>query len=138
MNNLGAGKFRTFADSNQEQTCYFNRNNSDSRYKSYVATCTDQDKLVFFIASRIFDQSFGYKNLEVNPENLLSNGNSSGKREPVDRENFKNGKRTGSEDSERYRRRIESNVSESASSRFRRGGGSENRGSRKKPRYLSN
>ena len=51
---------------------------------------------------------------------------------------LKNGKRTGSEDSERDRRRIESNVSESTSYGFR-GGRSENGGViRKKPRYLSN
>ena len=51
VNDLGPGKFSTSADNNKEQTCYFNRNNSDSRYKSYVATCTNQEKLVFSILS---------------------------------------------------------------------------------------
>ena len=118
VNDLGPGKFRTSADSNKEQNCYFNRNNSDSRYKSYVATCTNHKKLVFSISSRILDQNFSYKNIEVNPENLLFDGNSSRKGEPVDREYFKNGKRAGSEDSKRNRRCVESNVSEPASSRF--------------------
>ena len=31
VNDLGPGKFRTSADNNKQQTCYFNRNNSDSR-----------------------------------------------------------------------------------------------------------
>ena len=37
----------------------------------------------------------------MTPENLLFDGNSSRKREPVDREYFKNGKRAGSEDSKK-------------------------------------
>ena len=61
VNDLGPGKFRTSADNNKEQTCYFNRNNSDSRYKSYVAKCVNQDKLLFSISNQIFDQNFGYK-----------------------------------------------------------------------------
>ena len=102
-----------------------------------MATCTNQEKLVFSISSRILDQNFSYKNIEANPENLLFDGNSSRKREPVDREYFKNGKRAGSEDSKRNRRCVESNVSEPASSGFRRRRRSKNRGGRSKPRYLS-
>ena len=119
VNDLGPGKFRTSTDNNKEQTCYFNRNNSNSRYKSYVAKCVNQDKLVFSISNQIFDQNFGYKNIEMSAENLLFNGNFSGKSESTDRENFRNGKRTRSEDSTRDRRSIESIVSESTSSRFR-------------------
>ena len=134
VNDLGPGKFRISADNNKEQTCYFNRSNSDSRYKSYTVTCTDQDKLVFSISA---DQNFGYKNLEATPEKLLFDGNSSRKRKPVDREHFKNGEQPGSAASKRHRRCIESNVSEPTSSGGFRGG-SENRGGRrKKPRYLS-
>ena len=72
VNELGTGKFRTFADN--EQTCYFNRNNSDSRYKSYVTKrVNNQDKLVFSISNQIFDRNFGCKNIEMTPENLFFN-----------------------------------------------------------------
>ena len=47
VNDLGPGKFRTFAENNSEQTCYFNRNNSDSRYSSYLAKRVSQEN--FFL-----------------------------------------------------------------------------------------
>ena len=37
VNELGPGKFRTFADNDEEQTCYFNRNKSDTHFSSFVA-----------------------------------------------------------------------------------------------------
>ena len=37
INDLGPGKFRTEAENNTEQICYFNRNNSDSHYNSFLA-----------------------------------------------------------------------------------------------------
>ena len=143
VNDFGPGKFRTSAENNKEQTC-----NSDSRYKCYVAKCINQDKLVFSISNQIFDRNFGYKSVEVYPENLVFNGNANEKREFADRENFRNGKRARPENSTRDRRRIESNVSESASSRLRLSRGRGERGSetidknrsggtvRKQPRYL--
>ena len=36
-NEFGPGKFRTSAENNLEQNCYFNRNNTDSRFKCYLA-----------------------------------------------------------------------------------------------------
>ena len=47
VNDLGPGKFRTFAENNSEQTCYFNRNNSDSRYSSYLAKRVSQENFFF-------------------------------------------------------------------------------------------
>ena len=80
VNNFRPGKFRSSTENNKEQTCYFNRSNSDSRYKSYVAKCINQDKLVFSISNQIFDRNFGYKSVEVYPENLVFNGNANEKR----------------------------------------------------------
>ena len=37
VNELGPGKFKTSADNGHEQTCYFNRNKSDSHFNSYTA-----------------------------------------------------------------------------------------------------
>ena len=119
VNDLGPGKFRTSAENNCEQTCYFNRNNSDSRYKFYAAKRVSQEKLVFSISNQIFDQNFGYKNLEMNSQNLLFDGNANEKSEFINRENFRDGKRSRSETSTRDRSSNGSLQPESTSARVR-------------------
>ena len=37
VNELGSGKFRPSGDNEEEQTCYFNRNKSDTHFTSFVA-----------------------------------------------------------------------------------------------------
>ena len=66
LNYLGPGKFRTSAENSLEQDCYFNRNNTDTRFKSYVAKRVSPDSLAFSISVQNFDQTFRYKNLETN------------------------------------------------------------------------
>ena len=120
VNDLGPGKFRTSAENNLEQNFYFNRNNADARFKSYVAKRVSPDKLVFSISDTNFDQNFGYKNLEINSKNLLSNGLNNRASESVNKENIRN---EGSENSERNRGSNESLQCEPTSSRklsFRR------------------
>ena len=53
-NDFGPGKFRTRADSGQEQHCYFNRLNTDSRFKCFLAkrVFTKQDRPVFTIVEQ--------------------------------------------------------------------------------------
>ena len=53
-NDFGPGKFRTRADSGQEQHCYFNRLNTDSRFKCFLAkrVFTEQDRPVFTIVGQ--------------------------------------------------------------------------------------
>ena len=60
VNEFGPGKFRTGADNCAEQHCYFNRNNTDSRFKCYLAKrdTANLDKLVFLISDHYFDQNF--------------------------------------------------------------------------------
>ena len=144
VNNLGPGKFRTFAE-----------NNSDSRYSSYLAKRVSWENLVFSIFKLNFDQNFGYKNLEVNSQNLLFNGNINEKSQSANRENFRDGRSSGSETSENYRGNDRSLQCESAATRRLESSGSRgesiarehsNRGNcseqfggsaRKKPRFLS-
>ena len=90
INDLGPGKFRTSADSDIEQHCYFNRNNTDARYKSCVAKQVSLDNLVFSISDQNFDQNFGYKSSEVISNNLLSNGVDERSSESINRENIRN------------------------------------------------
>ena len=104
VNDLGPGKFRTSAENSFEQTCYFNKNNSDSRDKSYVTKRVSQEKLVFSISNQNFDLNFGYKNLEVNSQNLLFDGNTNEKHQLIDRERFRDGKSSRSETSTNDRR----------------------------------
>ena len=155
VNNLGPGEFRTFAENNSEQTCYFNRNNGDSRYSSYLTKRVSWENLVFSIFKLNFDQNFGYKNLEVNSQNLLFNGNINEKSQSANRENFRHGRSSGSETSENYRGSDRSLQYESAATRRLESSGSRgesivrehsNRGNcseqfggsaRKKPRFLS-
>ena len=53
-NDFGPGKFRTRADSGQEQHSYFNRLNTDSRFKCFLAkrVFTEQDRPVFTIVEQ--------------------------------------------------------------------------------------
>ena len=55
INEFGPIKFRTNADNSVEQNCYFNKNNTDSRFKCYVAKRDQRnpDKLVFLISDII-------------------------------------------------------------------------------------
>ena len=55
INDLGPGKFRTSAENSLEQNCYFNRSNTDARFKSYVAKRVRPYKLVFSIFEQNFD-----------------------------------------------------------------------------------
>ena len=140
VNDLGPGKFRTSAENNKEQNCYFNRNNTDARFKSYVGKRASPDKLDFSIS----DQNFGYKNPRINFENLLSNGITNREGQFTNKENFSDGR---SETSKRDRGSSGSYQSEPASSRLREGksgnnirrSSSEQLGGsvRKKPRFLS-
>ena len=53
-NDFGPGKFRTRADNAQEQHCYFNRSNTDSRFKCFLAKRVTQqhDRPVFSIVEQ--------------------------------------------------------------------------------------
>ena len=57
VNEFGPGKFRTNAKNSVEQNCYFHRNNTDSRFKYYLARRDhgNRDKLVFLISEHYFD-----------------------------------------------------------------------------------
>ena len=151
VNDLGPGKFRTMAENNTKQICYFNRNNSYSHSSSYLSKRVNQENLVFSSFKMNFNLNSGYKNLEINSEKLLFHGGVSQKHQSINRENFRDGKNSGSETSKNDRRSNGPLQSEPnfAGGRSRmditlarnRGDSSSDqlRGSaRKKPRFLSN
>ena len=54
VNKLSPGKFRTSAENRIEQTCYFNRNKSNSHFTSYQAKRVSPDNLFFFYCKAKF------------------------------------------------------------------------------------
>ena len=54
INDFGPGKFKTRADNAQEQHCYFNRSNTDSRFKCFLAKRveSEQDRPVFSVTKQ--------------------------------------------------------------------------------------
>ena len=56
VNDLGPGKFRTLADSGTEQICYYNRNNKDTSFNSFLAVRQETSflgEITFFIVKVI-------------------------------------------------------------------------------------
>ena len=49
VNKLGPGKFRTSHDNGKEQTCYFNRNKSDTHFTSFYAKLAQAERIIFSI-----------------------------------------------------------------------------------------
>ena len=86
INEFGPGKFRTNADNTVEQNCYFNRNNTDSRFKCYVGKRDQRnpDKLVFLISENYFDINKSSDVLSTRPQ---LDGTSNGTGKSIDKEN---------------------------------------------------
>ena len=58
VNDLGPGKFRTSAENGEEQTCYFNRNKSDTHPTSFSARRSQADPIRFSIVKPNSDDGF--------------------------------------------------------------------------------
>ena len=94
VNEIGPGKFRTSADNGQEQTCYLNRNKSDSHFTSYTSKQVLPDKLVFSIVKVNSDFNLVNKSLEIEVKtNSFLNERVKRQHQQVNRENFNNGKK---------------------------------------------
>ena len=94
VNQLGPGKFRTSADNGQEQTCYFNRNKSDSHFNSYTAKRAFPDKLVFSIVKVNSDFNLINTRLEIEVKtNSFVNDRAKRQHQQVDRGDFSDGKK---------------------------------------------
>ena len=74
-NNLGPAKFRTQADSNTEQICYYNRNKKDTSFNSFLALRkeTSSASKVKFSIVKVIDKTNRHSTIysEINDE--LSN-----------------------------------------------------------------
>ena len=65
VNNFGPGKFRTSADNGEEQTCYFNRNKSDTHFTSFFAQRTQAEPIRFSIVKPNSEFDFVNKSLNI-------------------------------------------------------------------------
>ena len=72
VNEFGAGKFRRSVDNGEEQTCYFNRNKSDTHFTSFVARRTKAEPIRFSIVKQIFDFDFVNKSLDISARSSVS------------------------------------------------------------------
>ena len=103
VNEIGPGKFRTSADNGQEQTCYLNRNKSDSHFTSYTSKQVLPDKLVFSIVKVNSDFNLVNKSLEIEVKtNSFLNERVKRQHQQVNRENFNNGKKSSSDKGGNY------------------------------------
>ena len=94
VNELGSGKFRTSADNEQEQTCYFNRNKSDSHFTSYTSKRVQPEKLLFSIVKVNSDFNLVNKSLEIEFKNSFINDSTKRKHRKINRGDFNNGRTT--------------------------------------------
>ena len=92
VNELGPGKFRTSANNGEEQTCYFNRNKSDTRFTCFSAKQTQAEPITFSIVKLNSDFELVNKSLEVELKNSASNGQLKRQLQQVSSEDFNNGK----------------------------------------------
>ena len=77
VNNLGPAKFRTKPDSNQEQTCYYNRNKRDTSFNSFLAVRkqTSPSSDITFSVIKLIDETNKNSSIYFEINNELSDFN---------------------------------------------------------------
>ena len=76
VNELGPGKFRTSDDDGEEQTCYFNRNKSDTHFTSVIAKRIQNvpSTITYSIDKVNSDFNLVNKNLDIELNSSLTDG----------------------------------------------------------------
>ena len=105
INEFGPGKFRTSAEDGEQQTCYFNKNNSDSYFKNFISRCSQAEPIIFSIFRAKSDINFQDKNLDIYIKSLVLNGDFKRQLQQSTSENIRNGSNRN--------RRIFDNITES-------------------------
>ena len=95
-NELCIGKFRTDAQNALEQTCYFNRNKSDSHFTSYIAKRVSPENHVFYISKLNLDFNLDNKSLEIELKNLVADGSVKRQYQSINNKNTENGTESSS------------------------------------------
>ena len=138
VNESGPGKFRTSANNEEEQTCYFNRNKNNTDFTSFFAQHTQAEPIQFFIVKQIFDFDFVNKSFDVSAKKSVSDRELKRQLQQDSLESFNNGRSTNKRRSDSDR--LYDNSTESNDVRQQQCDGLLRRdqaGTRKKPRFLS-
>ena len=128
INELGAGKFRTSAKDEKQQTYYFNKINSDSYFKSFILQRAQADPIIFSILKERSDINFQHKNLDIYVNSSVLNGNSKERLHQSYSKNINNGSSRSS--------RLYDNIAKSADARKRRRSRESAGPDRRKPKFL--
>ena len=133
VNELGPGKFRTSANNREEQTCYFNRNRSDTYFTSFFAKRTQTNPITFSIVKPNSDFELVNKSLDFELNSSISNGQSKREHQQTNSRNFNNGrsKRSETTESANVRQR------QQRGGILRRNSRDESAAARKKPRFFT-
>ena len=91
INEFGPGKFRTSAEDGEQQTCYFNKNSSDSYFKSFISQRMQAELITFSIFKAKSDINFQDKNLDIFIKSSVSNGESEGELQQFSEKSIRNG-----------------------------------------------
>ena len=121
VNEFGPGKFTMSVNNREEQTCYFNRNKSDTHFTSFFARRTQAEPIQFSIVKQIFDFDFVNKSLDISATSSVSDGELKRQLQQDSSESFNNGRsknkrRTNSD-------RLYDNTTESTDARQQQCGG---------------
>ena len=98
VNELGQRKFRASAYNREVQTCYFNRNKSDTHFTSFVANRTkDKQSITFSFVKVNSDFNLVNKSFDIELKNSLFNGGAKRQLQKTSTEDLSNGRRLASQ-----------------------------------------
>ena len=92
INELGPGKFSTYANDREEQTCYFNRKKSDTHFTSFLAKWTRTKPITFSIVKVNTNFELVNKSLDIELNSSLPDGRVKRQFQEISAENLNNGR----------------------------------------------
>ena len=92
INELGPGKFRKYANDGEEQTCYFNRNKSDTHFTSFLAKRTRTKLITFSVVKVSLNCELVNKSLDIERNSSLPDGRAKRHFQEISAENLNNGR----------------------------------------------
>ena len=128
VNEFGSGKFRTSAEDGEQKTCYFNKNNSDSYFKTFISQRAKAEPIIFSFFKAKSDINFQDKNLDIHIKSSVSDGDFKGQLQQFSFKNIRNGPNRNI--------RIYDNITKSTDVRKQKRSRESARPDTKKPKFL--
>ena len=92
INELGPGKFGKYANDGEEQTCYFNRNKSDTHFTSFLAKRTRTKSITFSVVKVSLNFELVNKSLDIELNSSLPDGRAKKHFQEISAKNLNNGR----------------------------------------------